>query len=345
MALKRTFMIGVTLVCGMLTSAAWGQNNTPGTFFERTPESAQNLPLATPGMFDYDAQLFAPLEFTNGKEKDPNTGLFAEFSKTYLSLERATNFDSFQGRQTGNGTEFYVGTKYLVGYYGEQDRGWNASFAKTEGSFQFNRSVESSGGVAGQGNVRLTTVDLNRTFRQITSKGSVFEPSFGLRYNWIRDRLEDDSFAFDGGTSQFTQLATNTSIGLQAGARVSQRRGRWRFSFLGTAAATYNQQRLQLSDSSAALGVITFSDTTLTDQTFVPILDGNLEATYNFTRDLSLKLGVQGSYIWSGILRANTAPTITNGLSISSAPGSPAFVAFDENFIAAGFVCGLEFRR
>ena len=84
MALKRTFMIGVLLVCGMLTGAAWGQNLTPGTFFDRTPESSQNLPLATPGLFDYDAQVFAPLEFTNGKEKKPNTGLFFELSKTCL---------------------------------------------------------------------------------------------------------------------------------------------------------------------------------------------------------------------------------------------------------------------
>jgi len=58
MALKRTFMIGVLLVCGALTGTTWGQNHTSGTFFERTPETAQNLPLATPGVFDYDTQLF-----------------------------------------------------------------------------------------------------------------------------------------------------------------------------------------------------------------------------------------------------------------------------------------------
>jgi len=71
MALKRTFMIGVMLVCGTLTGATWGQNHTPGTVFERTPDSAHSLPFASPGVFDYDTQLFAPLEFTNGKEKAP----------------------------------------------------------------------------------------------------------------------------------------------------------------------------------------------------------------------------------------------------------------------------------
>ena len=95
MALKRTFMIGVLLACGMLTSVTKGQDHTPGTYFDRTPESSEYLPFNDgQGLFGhYDAQLFAPLEFTNGKEKKPNTGLYFELSKTYLSLERATRFD------------------------------------------------------------------------------------------------------------------------------------------------------------------------------------------------------------------------------------------------------------
>ena len=209
MALKRTFMIGVLSVCGMLTGVAWGQNHTPGTFFERTPESSQNLPLASPELFDYDTQVFAPLEFTNGKEKAPNTGLFFELSKTYLSLERATRFDSGLGQQTSNGTEFFAGTRYELGWYGERDRGWSAVFAKTEGTFLFNDRFGSFGSLNSVGNVRLTTVEVNRTFRQVTSKGGVFEPSFGLRYNWIRDRLTDNSDA-TAGTSFFNQSAQNT---------------------------------------------------------------------------------------------------------------------------------------
>ena len=343
MALKRTFMIGVLLVCGMLTGAAWGQNLTPGTFFERTPESSQNLPLATPGFFDYDAQLFAPLEFTNGKEKKPNTGLYFELSKTYLSLERATRFDTGLGVQTSNGTEFFTGTRYELGWYGERDRGWNAVFAKTEGTFLFNDRFGSFGSLVSEGNVRLTTVEVNRTFRQVTSNGGVFEPSFGLRYNWIRDRLTDNTDA-TAGTSFFNQSAQNTAIGLQVGARFSKRRGRWRFTYRGNAAATYNQQRLELTDALAGPPV-TFADTVFTEQSFVPILDGTLEATYNITRDISLKLGVQGSYIWNEILRANTEPTAFNGLSTSSDAGSPVFSSNDENFVAAGFVFGFEFRR
>jgi len=301
------------------------------------------LPLATPGMFDYDAQLFAPLEFTNGKEKAPNTGLYAEFSKTYLSLERASRFDSGLGRQTGNGTEWYPGTRYELGWYGEEDRGWNASFAKTEGTFTFDRSGVVFGTTQSEGNIRLTTVELNRTFRQEISHGGVVEPFFGFRYNWMRDRLTDDSDA-TAGASLFTQNASNSAFGVQAGARLSKRRGRWSFNYRGNVAATYNQQRLELGDALDGAAVVV-SETVLTDQSFVPILDGTIEATYNFTRDLSLKFGVQGSYIWSGVLRANTEPTAFNGLSLNSDAGSPVFAPFDENYVAAGIVLGVEFRR
>ena len=344
MALIRTFMIGVTLVCGMLTGAAWGQNHTPGTFFERTPDGAENLPLATPGMFDYDAQLFAPLEFTNGKEKEPNTGLYAEFSKTYISLERAGRFDSGLNQQTSNGTEWYPGTRYELGWYGQEDRGWNASFAKTEGTFFFNNRQGIFNSPPSEGNLRLTTVELNRSYRQETSKGGVLEPFFGFRYNWMRDRLFDGTNV-TAGTSQFTQNASNTAFGFQVGSRFSKRRGRWRFTSRGNAAATYNQQRLDLADALDGDTNVTFVDTTFTDQTFLPIIDGTLEATYNFTRDLSLKFGVQGSYIWSGVLRANTEPTPINGLSTNSDAGSPLVILDDENYVAAGFILGIEFRR
>ena len=344
MALKRTFMIGVLLACGMLTSTTRGQNHTPGTFFERTPESSLDLPFSDgQGLFGhYDTQVFAPLEFTNGKEKAPNTGLYFELSKTYLSLERATRFDGVLLDQFSNGSEFYTGTRYELGWYGEQDRGWNAVFSKTEGSFLTNSPFGDFGIIPLEGNIRLTTVELNRTFRQTTSNGGVFEPSFGLRYNWMRDRIFDNALDGAGVPSVFRQNASNTAFGVQAGARLSKRRGRWRFTYRGNVAATYNQQRLDTSDTNNTQA---FFDITTTDQTFVPILDGTIEATYNVTRDISLKLGVQGSYIFSGVLRANTETTAFNASSTASVAGLPAFLANDENYVAAGFVYGFEFRR
>ena len=310
MALKRTFMVGVLLVCGMLTGAAWGQNHTPGTYFERTPETAQNLPLATPGFFDYDAQLFAPLEFTNGKEKSPTTGFNFSLDRSYISLDRATQIDSTTGANISNGSEFHWGTNYELGWFGENDRGWNVRFDNLTGSFFTN------GGdilVTNPAHVetRYVTVQVNRIFRQALSSGATFEPFFGGRFTHL-----SDEFTQDTGPNRFLQDVSNSSFGLQTGARYNVRRGRWRFSYRGSAAATYNQQRYRSTDIFNTLVPMTtipvsFATivTNLSDQAFVPVIDGGLDASYHISRDLSLNIGVLGSYSWTGIARVNTAPT------------------------------------
>ena len=191
MALKRTFMIGVMLVCGMLSSAAWGQNDIPGTFFERTPESAQNLPLATPGMFDYDAQLFAPLEFTNGKNPDPNCGFNFSVDRSYISLPRGTQFNSATGQQTSNGSEFNWGTNYELGWFGEEDRGWNARFDNLTGSFFVNGEDVQAGNPL-HVEQKFATFQLNRIYRQNLSHGGYFEPFFGGRYMNLSDNGTED---------------------------------------------------------------------------------------------------------------------------------------------------------
>ena len=345
MALKRTFMIGVMLVCGTLTGATWGQNHTPGTFFERTPDSAHSLPFASPGVFDYDTQLFAPLEFTNGKEKAPNDGFYFDVSRTYTSIERATNFDVGLGRQTSNGSEYLWGTRYELGWYNKEDRGWQAVYQRTEGLFTANNRLAAFGSTSSIGNIQLTTFELNRVFRQVVSNGTVFEPSIGLRYNWMRDRITDNTLAAGGGTSLFVQQASNSAVGLQIGGRVSKRSGRWRFSCRGNAAATYNQQRLSTDDAINNITTVTLSSTDLSDQSFVPIIDGLAEAAYNVTRDITLKIGVQGIYSWNGVLRANTAATPLNSASAGSFAGIQNFIADDENYVAAGFTFGIEWRR
>ena len=162
----------------------------------------------------------------------------------------------------------------------------------------------------------------------------------------MRDRVSDFSLSSAGTPSQFTQLASNSAVGLQIGGRISKRRARWRFSYRGNAAATYNQQRLVLEDAFPdATGVNNIAETALTDQTFVPIIDGIAEVAYNVTRDITLKIGAQGIYSWNGIQRANTEPTPVNGLSFASAAGSTVFNPNDENYVAVGFIFGVEWRR
>ena len=239
MALKRKFIVGVTLACGMLASAAWGQNNTPGTFFERTPEDAKNLPLATPGMFDYDAQLFAPLEFTNGKNPEPNTGFSFAVDRSYISLQRGTRFNSDTDQQSSNGSEFNWGTNYELGYFGEEDKGWNARFDNLTGGF-FTNGEDRFSTNPSHIEQKFATVQINRIFRQELSHGGYFEPFFGGRYMNL-----SDTFIQDVGTQRFRQFVGNSTVGFQSGARYNLRRGRWRFTTQGAAAATYNQQRYQ----------------------------------------------------------------------------------------------------
>ena len=354
MALKRTLMIGVTLVCGMLTSAAWGQNDVPSTFFERTPEDAQNLPLATPGMFDYDAQLFAPLEFTNGKEPKPNSGFNFTVDRSYISLSRGTQILSATGVQTSNGSEFNWGTNYELGWIGDEDKGWNARFDNLTGSFFVNGQDIQAGNPL-HVEQKFATFQLNRIFRQNLSHGGYFEPFFGGRYMNLSDSGTEDLDVpaipgpprIPGFGLRFRQQVRNSTFGFQTGARYNIRRGRWRFTYSGAVAATYNQQRYQTSNfitTPQLIGQQT-GQTSFSDQSFVPILDGGLDAAYHISRDLSLKLGATGIYSWNGIARINTETLTTNGLSDLSVPGTPIFIPDDENLVAVGFRFGIEWRR
>ena len=358
MALKRTFMIGVTLVCGMLSSAAWGQNDIPGTFFERTPEKAQNLPLATPGMFDYDAQLFAPLEFTNGKEPDPNCGFNFSVDRSYISLPRGTRFNSATGQQTSNGSEFNWGTNYELGWFGEDDKGWNARFDNLTGSF-FTNGDDAFAANPTHVEQKFATFQINRIFRQNLSNGGYFEPFFGGRYMNLSDTAVEDLDVpavpavvgppaiprIPGFGLRFRQFVRNSTIGFQTGARYNLRRGRWRFTSAGAVAATYNQQRYDTTNliNTVQLDGQVTGQTSFSDQSFVPIIDGTFDAAYHISRDLSLKLGVNGVYSWNGIAKVNTETLTVNGLS--DVGTGTVFLPVDENLVAVGFRFGVEWRR
>ncbi len=90
MALKNTLIIGALLVSFVASGVTEGQINKPSPRFRyKKLESAENTrPYATPGVFDYDAQVFAPLEFTDGKEKKPNSGFLLLLSIRHTRVSR-----------------------------------------------------------------------------------------------------------------------------------------------------------------------------------------------------------------------------------------------------------------
>ncbi|MEL7500290.1 MAG: BBP7 family outer membrane beta-barrel protein [Planctomycetota bacterium] len=355
MALKRTFMIGALLISFVVTGSVFGQD-IPSSEFRRLPEGADNLPFASPGLFDYDAQIFAPLEFTNGKEKEPNTGFYFTLDKTYTSVTRAPKFQGQQLQLQQLGSEFSWGTRYEGGWFGENEAGWNLVY----------QNINSSSFVNGRDTLvenpmlvesKISTFEINRIFRQSLSRGGYFEPYLGLRYNGLSDESIEDTTSSvladpDGdGTfttfvldNRFKQRASNSSVGLQAGSRYSVRRGRWRFTGDAAVATTYNQQRYFSTDIGEQIdGSIGIVETDRSDQSFVPVIDGQIELAYNVSRDLSVRLGVQGTFMWDGIVRVNTETTLLNGNSIQGI--GPAFQPFDEDFTAAGFLFGVEWRR
>ena len=171
MALKKTLTIGslfAILASGGFASTADAQQSrlsTPSaTFDHRAVElPGETGPLATPGVFNFDAQAFAPFEFTNDKQKEPNTGFFFAIDKTLLSislpgrdgtglpigdLPPTTNFfglpnsfiaegDASQVSPVGN--DWQWGERYNFGWVGEDDRGVSVSFLDVAGATPLRR--------------------------------------------------------------------------------------------------------------------------------------------------------------------------------------------------------------
>ena len=356
MALKKTLLMGALLISFAMAGSVVGQD-IPSSDFRHLPEGAANRPLATPGLFDYDAQVFAPIEFSMGKSIEPNTGFYFTLDRTYTSVSRAPRFSGQRLRLENDGSEFSWGTRYEGGWFGEDQAGWNFVYQDTESNAYANgrdELVSNPMYVSSQ----ISTFEVNRIFRQSLSAGGYFEPYLGLRYNGVSDRsIEDttrDVLADPDGDGTFTlfsqlgnrfvQRATNSAFGLQAGGRYSVRRGRWRLTADGAVATTYNQQSYFTQDiAELPGGGQGITEATVSDQSFVPVIDGQFEMAYNISRDISLRVGVQASYMWEGIARVNIETTSLNGNS--NLGSGPAFQPFDEDFTAAGFLFGIEWRR
>lgn len=350
MALKHTLMIGALFISLVASGGVDGQDiNTPSPRFRHKAVESQDStrPYATPGVFDYDAQMFAPLEFNNNKEMAPQAGFFLSIDRLYLSTSRATVGDPNTAGGIQSGSDYIWGNRYEGGWFSDEDDGWGISYQQSNGIYY----------TAGQdvlvGNPMLVDmsvahVQVNRMFRQMLSQGGYFEPYFGVRYMNVSDNtIEDTTQVLNGTTvfNRFKQNATNDSFGIQAGGRYNRQRGRWRTTVDGALATTYNQQRYFATDiTNAATGAQGISETYQSDQSFVPILHGEYDVNYNISRDVSVNFGLQAIYSWSGIARANTLTTNFNPNSVFGSSTSPTGF-FDEAHLSAGFLFGMSWRR
>ncbi|MEZ6095099.1 MAG: hypothetical protein R3C03_12865 [Pirellulaceae bacterium] len=78
MSLMKWWISVVVLFVGG-ASVAQAQVNVPSARFSpvQVQEAENTRPFAEPGVFDYDGQMFAPVEFTNFEERAPTSGLYA----------------------------------------------------------------------------------------------------------------------------------------------------------------------------------------------------------------------------------------------------------------------------
>ncbi|QEG22174.1 BBP7 family outer membrane beta-barrel protein [Mariniblastus fucicola] len=357
MALKNFITAGSMLAALIVTQfeTADAQIHIPGPRFEHRDieQPDETMPMATPGVFDYDAQIFAPMEFVSDDQLEPRSGFFASYDRTYLSLTKAPRLSGAASNQIDLGSNFVWGSRYNFGWFSEDETGWGITYQHNRGNaYQNGQDILIS-------NPMLVTnafasVEINKIFRQEMSSGSTLEPYVGMRYFNVHDEtLEDTDQSFVVGflpaDNRFKQEANNNMIGFHAGARHSRRSGRWRFTTDGAVTAAYNQQEYFATDilrEITASGVIltSISETSVEDQSFVPALDVEFDIAFNVTRDITLKTGVQCMYLWTGINRANTLTTGLNPNSILSG-GIGATDTNDTRFLAAGFIFGFEWRR
>ena len=85
---KRLLILVVGTFLVSSASTLVGQVNIPSARFNPQPvDSFRNTrPLADPGVFNYDSQVFAPIEFTSNEELEPNTGFYFVYERVYTCL-------------------------------------------------------------------------------------------------------------------------------------------------------------------------------------------------------------------------------------------------------------------
>lgn len=359
MPLKKFMIFSALAALLAPCQTASAQLHVPSAEFEhRGIESIENTrPFAAPGVFDYDTQAFAPLEFTNDEEKDPNTGFFLTYDRVYTSVSRPGIIGEGEfGETVGAGNNYIWGTRCEAGWMTEQDHGWAVGYQNSRGIF-FTGGQDVTVANPMLVTNRFATFEINKIFRQQMKSGGYFEPYIGVQYINVNDQTlsdtlqtvsttvdpDDGTITINSGENRFKQEANNTAFGFHAGARFNRRRGRWRTTSDGAITAAYNQQRYFATDLTTEGNLISIGESYSEEQSFVPMLDLQFELAYNISRDITLRTGVQAMWIFDGIARANTQPTDINPNSFFGT-GTGAGLS-DDSFVAAGFLFGFEWRR
>ncbi len=350
MAIKKLMKLALVISFIASASVVTAQVHIPSARMDDQPANgARNAgPFVEPGSFDYDAQLFAPVEFTNQEELDPNVGFYFLYDRMYTSVSKASaripDDGTILSQSVSRGSNYIWGNRYELGWMSGEGDGWGVNFENSNGSyFSAGQNVLVSNPMLVE--TTFSNVEVNRMFRQQLSRGGHIEPYIGMRYQGLSDNTTEDSGIGPSGNNRFIQKATNSVIGAHAGARYTARHGRFRTTFDTAIATGYNRQSyfasdLQVQPAGGPL-VTEFNDS---DSSFVPAVDFRAEISYNLSRDIGFRTGFQVMYMWDGIARADTLTTALNSNSAFGL-GTGVTGVFDESAIATGFSFGLEWKR
>jgi len=170
--------------------------------------------------------------------------------------------------------DFTWGNRMDIGYMTEEDTGWLFGALHLDGPQEddVNRA-------------NLSGVELNKTWRLPRfHNGAVLEPLLGVRY-----------LKFEDYTSP-SNPTENNILGGQFGGRYFNRRGRWLLS---------SELRFFLAEN---FQFLTGED----EHEFVPAGELRLQAAFNFTNKVALRVGWDLLYLGKGIARANPVATGIN---------------------------------
>jgi len=347
-------------------AAVLGQGDYPNDSF-----AAEYDPLD----IDYDMQVFAPLDLSSyGGAPQIRNGFHASVDLTYMSFSKPKAFGN--GSNSANvpaGNEWITGRDYTIGYTNEIGNGWEVDYMKTEGSFWNSQLPDAQNGDA-QGarnslmwtTMRLDRAAINRTFRSKLNQSGYLEPFIGVSYLGLSDkttqngeffRVDDNGTPLDPtddvlvpGTGVLRQLAQNSAVGGQIGTKYFQQHGRWNVITNFGLSGYYNSETSTATNRvfSEATGTLLelrgTTQSTGTSNSFVPLVDLGIETSYSITRDISLRMGAELLYIWTGLNRANTLPFGQNPNTATSGAGGRVAIS-DQSATLVGFTFGLEWRH
>ncbi len=350
MALRNIILAGSLLATYLISiTSVHGQVNIPGPNFRHKGVESINStrPFVTPGIFDYDTQAFAPIEFSTGENWESRSGFYASFDRVYSQFSKGGNFNGINGAEISNGSHELWGNRYEGGWLATPNDGWGFVYQQSDGSYFTNgQDILVSNPMRVKS--YFANVEINRFFRQPLSRGGYIEPFIGFRYfNMTDDTIEDTTQTLNAVlvSNRFKQDVTNNAFGAHAGGRYVQHSGRWRTSARGAIATTYNRQNYFATDiASTAInqGIIEFYDA---GSAFTPILDMQFDLAFHIARDISLRAGVQAYYVWDGVARANTVTTSLNPNSAFGVGGFGPRGVFKDDIVSVGLVFGFEWHR